>query len=273
VALVKDITAVPADPSTDGNPGVIQNASVTFVNPANSAPYCTAPVGVVNAGDTQTGLASCTKQIALGTCAGEPCSSITIDVGIQVGSYYDRAAAFGDAVITVSQNLQTGMVTGGGHLVLASSAGRLAGDSGRKSNYGFNIKYNKKYTNLQGGVNTIIRRLESDGVVHLYQVKGNAMQSLTVDLVTTGAHPFPTAIFTGKATIQDVTNPLAPVGIDGGATFRLSMTDKGEPGKNDMLGVSVFAAQNKGGGLWFSSSWNGTETAEQVIAGGNLSVR
>ena len=39
------------------------------------------------------------------------------------------------------------------------------------------------------------------------------------------------------------------------------MTDKGEPGSSDTIGITVW---NKSGGLWFSSNWNGTKTVEQV---------
>ena len=47
----------------------------------------------------------------------------------------------------------------------------------------------------------------------------------------------------------------------------LGMVVQGQP---DTLGVTVW---NKSGGLWFSSSWSGTRTVEQSLAGGNLVVR
>jgi hypothetical protein len=48
------------------------------------------------------------------------------------------------------------------------------------------------------------------------------------------------------------------------------MTDKGEPGTRDTIGITVW---NKSGGLWFASAWNGTRTPEQTLAGRNLVVR
>jgi hypothetical protein len=81
-----------------------------------------------------------------------------------------------------------------------------------------------------------------------------------------------TATFNGKASIQDVTNPLAPVSIDGNATLQVTMTDKGEPGSSDSIGITVW---NKSGGTWFTSNWDTTlgRTIEQLLGGGNLSAR
>ncbi|HEU5182444.1 MAG TPA: hypothetical protein VFW45_16785 [Candidatus Polarisedimenticolia bacterium] len=46
------------------------------------------------------------------------------------------------------------------------------------------------------------------------------------------------------------------------------MTDRGEPeAGSDSIAITVW---NKNGGLWFSSSWTGTQTAEQAIDGGNI---
>ena len=47
------------------------------------------------------------------------------------------------------------------------------------------------------------------------------------------------------------------------------MTDKGEPGSSDSIGITLW---NNNGGLWFSSNWSG-KTVEQVLGGGNLVVR
>jgi len=47
------------------------------------------------------------------------------------------------------------------------------------------------------------------------------------------------------------------------------MDDKGEPESSDKIGITVW---NKIGGLWFSSNWDGTKTAEQTLGGRNLVV-
>jgi len=130
------------------------------------------------------------------------------------------------------------------------------------------VKYNSGGKNLQGNINAIIRRFEG-GLVHVYQVKGNSMTSLAVNLNVTATHPFPTATFNGKASIQDITNPISPVSVDGNATLQVVLTDKGEPGSSDTIAITVW---NKSGGLWFSSHWNGTMTQEKILGQGDLVV-
>lgn len=84
------------------------------------------------------------------------------------------------------------------------------------------------------------------------------------------------ATFIGKATIQDLTNPLSPISIDGGASLQVTMTDNGDPASwscPDTIGIT---ASNKNGALEFSSHWTGTQTQEQQLVnpygGGNVSV-
>ncbi len=56
--------------------------------------------------------------------------------------------------------------------------------------------------------------------------------------------------------------------LGGNLTFQITMTDKGDPGKNDTLGVTLW----KDSKLLFSSSWTGTRTGEQLLDGVNLMV-
>jgi hypothetical protein len=58
--------------------------------------------------------------------------------------------------------------------------------------------------------------------------------------------------------------------VDGNASLQLTLTDKGEPGTSDTIGITLW---NKSGGLWFASAWDGTKTVEQTLSGGNLVVR
>ncbi len=48
------------------------------------------------------------------------------------------------------------------------------------------------------------------------------------------------------------------------------MTDRGEPGSKDTIAITVWLTT---GALAFSSACNGTQTVEQLLAGGNLVVR
>src|SRR3989442_16032860 len=137
------------------------------------------------------------------------------------------------------------------------------------NSYGLRVKCTKGGTYRQGIVNITVR---NNGRV--YKIKGNSMTSLSVQ----PSQPSPcahaastspcTATFNGKANIQDITNPLV-MSIDGNATLQVTMTDKGEPGSSDTIGITIW---NKSGGLWFSSNWNSTQTVEQILGGGNLVV-
>jgi hypothetical protein len=245
--------------AADGSRGDIRNAKVTFTNMAGSPyPGCSnLPVGLVTTGDTTVGAATCNTAIPFGTSG-----STQYDIRILVNGHYVDNNTAENSVVTVSQ-ATSGMITGGGYLVNTNSGGQYAADAGQKTNFGFNVKYNKSNTNLQSNINTIIRR---GGRV--YQIKGNSMTSLTNQLNSSGTGG--TSTFNGKASIQDITNPLATVAIDGNVSLQVKMTDNGEPGSSDKIGITVW---NKNGGLWFSSNWVSPNTVQQLLEGGNLVVR
>jgi hypothetical protein len=261
-ATVQDITD--ALPLSDFNPGDIRNATVSFViiNPAPAPPtiIATVPVSLIFPGNTQIGTASYEW---LNVSAGAT-GSQSYTIGFIVNGYYTRNDPADYTIVTVSKP-DNDFVSGGGYLNLTKSAGLIAGDVGSKNNYGFNIKYDKKGKNLKGSINTIIRRTEPDGL-HVYQIKGNVFSSLAVSSAGTSKK----ANFEGKANIQDITNPLSPVSVDGNSTLQVKMTDNGEPGDTDMISFSLY----KGNGLlWYSSNWTGVSTTEIVIGGGNIVIR
>jgi len=134
-------------------------------------------------------------------------------------------------------------------------------------NYGFNVKYNKNKTNLQGHANVIFRV-----GTKVYQIKSNAIQSLYVQAA--GCTPSSTcpnkATFQSKANLTEITDPLNPIGLGGNHTLVIAITDKGEPGSFDTISVTLYGSG--GGALLFSSNWNGTATIEQPLGGGNLVV-
>jgi hypothetical protein len=286
-ATIQDATALPtSDARYDGSAGDITNASVRFVNRDTNTTICTATLTLIDPSDLKTATAACTGTFTITS------DSDSFTVGIVVDGYYTRNAATDNAVVTVSKPLASQFITGGGYLLLDStSAGTYKGDAGSKNNFGFNVKYNNKGTNLQGRVNTIIRR---GGRV--YQVKANNLVSLGVSYckagatagTITGCTAAPVspctfnasstcpiqATFTGSASIQDVTNPTAAVSITGGALAQMDMVDWGEPGSNgpagpDQMGISVWTGKNNTT-LWYSSRWNGAKTLMQLLNGGNL---
>ena len=255
-ATVQDITAT-ADAAGDSLAGDIRRATVAFVDRDTGTVLCAdVPVGLVNPTDAKTGTATCQWDADIGQA-----DSVPYTVGVLVKGYYARNHSSDNTVVTVSRAYASNFITGGGYLLLSNSAGQAAGEPGTRNNFGFNVKYNKSGTNLQGRLNLILR-----AAGHVYQFKGNVMTSLVAKPIGTGG----TGTFNGKASVIDITDPLNPVSVDGNATLQVTMTDAGEPGSSDTIGITVW---NKNGGLYFSSNWTGTKTAEQLLAGGNLVVR
>ena len=76
------------------------------------------------------------------------------------------------------------------------------------------------------------------------------------------------AQFASKANITDITDPLNPIALGGNKIVQLTMTDKGDPGSSDRIGLTL----TDGATLLYSTSWNGAATQELVIGGGNLVV-
>jgi len=255
-ATIQDITAV--DSNSDPDAGDIRNATVKFVDRDTNQTLCTPlGIGLVTTGDTKTGTVTCNFNATLAN--NSPSRMYT--VGVVVDGYYTRNDSIDDTVVTVAQPLPNLFITGGGYLLLSSSAGLHQGDPGSKANFGLSVKYNAGGRNLQGSVNLIVR---SAGRV--YQIKGNAMTSLAVQSTT----PPAPATFNGKASILDITSPNHPVSVDGNASLQIDMIDNGNLGNPDTIGITLW---DKNGGLWFSSSWNGVKTIQQPISAGNLSVR
>jgi hypothetical protein len=249
-AIIQDITAVL--PALDPNGGIITNATVTFINRETGAVIAAnLPVGLFQSNDSLTGIATFSWVVDIGNA-----DSVSYEVGIIVGGFYTRNHTDDDVLITVTRPLDN-MVTGGGYLINDDSAGVYAGDDGRKTNFGFNVKFNKQLTALQGHVNIIIRQ---NG--HNYQIKTNAMQSLAVNPV---AH---TATFISKANLQDVTDPSNPISLGGNLSLIITLTDPGEPGTSDTIGITLW----KGTQLLYSSHWSGTQTIEQLLDGGNIVI-
>jgi hypothetical protein len=251
---------------SDGAPGDIRNAKVNLVNRDNASTPFSGCANLVpaplNPGDYTVGTVSCIVALAAGS-GSDP--SATYTVGTVVNNYYDQnAPAYDNQLITVTL-AGTGFITGGGHIINSASAGQYAGTAGAKSNFGFNVKFNKNKTNLQGHVNLIVRRLVA-GAWKTYQIKSNAINSMGVTNTTstTGV-----ANFLSKANLTDVTNPLAPVSLGGNLQLQMTLTDSGEPGTNDKIGFTLW----DGNTLLFSSEWTGSTTLEKLLRGGNLQIR
>jgi hypothetical protein len=252
-ATVRDSSVVPS--FSDAEPGDIRNATVTFKE--GTTTLC-GPLPLALLDDqTTTGTASCNASLALGVH----------QIDIYVNNYY---AGTTSGLVEVTEPTGS-FITGGGYQVIGTSAGTYRADTGSQMNFAFNIKY-KNLKNFQGHANIIFRK---DGKT--YQIKSTAINSLGIALRTPGGSactgsPSPTcfgiADFRSKASLIDVTNPLAPITLGGNLTLQVTMTDTGEPGSSDTLGVTVW----DGSKLVFSSEWNGAKTVEQFLGGGNLVI-
>jgi hypothetical protein len=72
------------------------------------------------------------------------------------------------------------------------------------------------------------------------------------------------AVFTSKVTLKDLTAGTSIGGVD----LQVNMTDRGEPGSSDAIGISVY----NGSILLYSSYWKVNLTAQMMLGGGNLLV-
>jgi autotransporter-associated beta strand protein len=259
-ATIRDITAEATASSTDPFAGDISNAKVTFINRNTNTVIATVPVSLVNTQDTKAGTATYNWPVDIGTSNAKD-----FTIGVQVNGYYQRNVSEDNTIVTVSKSLKE-FVSGGGYIQLTRSAGEKAGDAGSKNNFGFNVKFDRRSRNLQGNFNTIIRRTEADGL-HVYQVTGNILNTLWA-IPGFGALPA-WASFSGKASIQDITNPLAPVIVDDNVTVKMEMTDRSETGTGDAIAITIW---NRTGVLLFASNWNGWRNDDQVLAGGNIRI-
>jgi len=245
----------------DSYRGDIRNATVTFVNRDTNTPISPAiPVStLVIPGDMTLGTVSYNWNVDIGNFAAE-----SFTVGIVVGNYYISDNSDDDTIITVYKPVGD-FVTGGGTIVPQSSAGVYASTPGKRVNFGYNVGYTKKGNKLKGHLNIIFRRLEGDGIMHVYQAKSNAIQSLGVNVANASAK---VATFITKCNLTDITDPLNVISLGGNLTLKVDMTDKGEPGTYDMIGFNL----SDGGTLLYSSNWTGTKTTQIQLASGNVLI-
>ncbi|MDO9037987.1 MAG: HYR domain-containing protein, partial [Lutibacter sp.] len=230
--------------------GDIRNATVEFIINNNITAMVATPISQLI--DPYTGIIS--KEWITSITKGSGSQEYTFRV--KIDGYY-----VGEEVVPIIVYEPTGdFITGGGHIIPTASAGTYASTEGTKTNFGFNVKFNKKGTNLQGKLNFIWR---TGGKV--YQAKSNATDALGVDIADPSAK---LAVFTSKCNINDITDPLNPVSLGGNKIMHITMTDRGEPGVNDDISFTLW----DGNSLLYSSQWTGTSSSKMYLRGGNLIV-
>jgi hypothetical protein len=104
-----------------------------------------------------------------------------------------------------------------------------------EDDFGFNVKYNKNMTSLQGSLNVIVRA----GAGRFYQIKTNATNSLR-----RSSSPAPPACRASSARRPSRTSPTrsSPVSLGGNLDLQVTMRDNGEPGTNDTIGITLRAS-------------------------------
>ncbi|MDP4202762.1 MAG: MBG domain-containing protein, partial [Bacteroidota bacterium] len=267
-ATIQDITAIIDNPKYDAYPGDIRKAKVRFMNMDSNTPITDwLPVALINSTDLKTGTVMFDWTTNIGSN-----DALQFTLGVQVDGYY--VGTSDNTIVTVAKPLDN-FVTGGGNLLLTNAvSGTKDGDIGSKLNFGFNVKYDAAKNELKGHFNAIIFRTEDQwghkcmpnhGMLHQFKIDGDDMISLAV-VPATATSPA-TATFTGKLDVRD--NQHSNILFANGATVMVTMTDYGQPGKNDRLGITVW---NTDGSLLFSSNWGLIRTAEQKLNDGNLEI-
>jgi hypothetical protein len=193
--------------------------------------------------------------------------SADLDVTWEISGNYKSGSSCSETrtVVTVS-SLANDFATGGGYIMNTGSTGTVGinGGTASKNNFGFNVKWNKSMSTLQGNFNTIIRVGS-----RVYQVKSNKASYLSVATDKKTA-----TINYANAVLQEVssmvngvcTNPsniFAGSCSEGGATVVLKIVDNGEPGTLDQISITV---KDKNGKLFYNNS-------VKTLVGGNIQVR
>jgi hypothetical protein len=158
-------------PGADENRGNIKNAKVTFRrdNPATGAILGTANITPALMTDSTIGTVVTSFVYTLSNTELSA-GGANLQVYVVVDNYYTGGAS--DVAPIQIARPGADFVTGGGYLRNTACAGAIAGTLNLKTNFGFNMQYNKSGSNLKGQCNIIIR---SNGKI--YQVKSNAVNT------------------------------------------------------------------------------------------------
>ena len=193
--------------------------SLVPVGPGSGTVPLSMTLGSVSGtGDYKTRTATCT--FAAGLAVNTYQVIVTVD-----GLYYYGT---NESVVVVFDP-SLGFTTGGGWFYWPDTANSLTGYPGDKTNFGFNMKYNKSGKGIQGSL-LLIRHTEFG---EMYRVKSNALDGLAIGQDIPGTMGW--ASFSGKCTYSEP-------GVDnkGGIAFKAYVEDWAEPGKLvDKFWISV----------------------------------
>ena len=233
-AVVRDSSVLPG--ATDTTAGDIRTATVTFTK--DGVTLCAAVPALLGTATTSAS-AACEATLPKGT------HTVTATVG---GNYTGSTTA--QVTVAVSDG---GFLTGGGHLTATRSAGTYPADVNSTVEVELNAKPGKANKPATGKAEIEFR---SGGKA--YTIKAGTVDALGVTSAGKVAQVrYQAALYDNKGKL-----------VASGLTLAVTVTDRGAPGRNDTVGVTLW----KGGALLFSSDWTGGGTAEVTLKGGNLTV-
>jgi hypothetical protein len=257
---------------TSSNGGDARTAAVKFYNVTSGSP---APIGTAAVSTSST-----SSQATYSLSIQVPLNgslSVTNTIGWDVsGNFSNKTCSDSTTDVTVSSRTSD-FLTGGGYVVLnpttnaTKSFGKYAGAAGTKTNFGFNVKWNKSLTNIQGGGFTAIIRTPT----MTYQLKAVKVTTLGVTPAN-GPTPAMATFTSGNATLTSV-DPVTGVitTYASNANLTIDVADVCEPGggsnvSSDLIGITL--KDGKTGQLLYSNNWDGTKTIKQALSGGNLQI-
>ncbi|MDB4918059.1 MBG domain-containing protein, partial [Mucilaginibacter sp.] len=246
-----------------------RTATVTFTTDNNAGPYTT----VLDPSSTAT---QAIYSYSMLDDIGTSMSKTTLVTWTIAGNFINSTACSEtNTEVTVSSRTSD-FLTGGGFVVMGAggypSAGTYAGAPNTKTNFGFNAKWNKSLTNIQGGgFNGIIRNGN-----FIYQI--SAPKVLTLTVIPMSSNTPATAAFTSGNASVNIINAATGVLIStvGNNNLTVEMTDSCEPGpgsnrSGDLIAITLTDSK---GNLLYSNNWNAAtnKTVKQPLGGGNLQV-
>jgi hypothetical protein len=212
------------------------------------------PVSQVLNSPANTGTANTTVTLSTGQFGAQ---EYVIFVQM-TGNYTNIAQPAQDktAAVIVLQPPMTNQTTGGGNfLALSTAAGTYAGNGGKPS-FCVGLSYNKSGTNPKGQIVLVVP--QADGVLY---VKSNSISSMAVTGNTS-------TIYT-KSSVYKVLSNGSTVGIDGGVSLRLDVSDG-----PDQVAFTVLSSTST---LYYSNNWmvvnNAWRTGLEPLYSGGVMVQ
>ncbi|MFC1593166.1 MBG domain-containing protein [Candidatus Omnitrophota bacterium] len=188
----------------------------------------------------------------------------TYSVEVTLDNDWFVANPIDDVLVVYDPSL--GFTTGGGWFYWPEDDSDMAG---AKTNFGFNMKYNNKATNIQGSL-LLIAHLEDGN----YRIKSNTLYGLAIGAEGINGDNYGWASFSGKSTYRWPDG--GEVGNKGNQEFMVYVEDLQKPGRNhDQFWFTVLFSSDipdQSFTLDLDGEKDADEIEIQVIDGGNIVV-